>query len=311
MRVAILGRNGPLLKAASGLLDDGHEVPLVGTCRAAEHHSADERGYEEFAKAAGADFFVDANINKPSRVAQLVAAKCDVSVSANWLTIIQGPACEAFTHGILNIHAGELPRYRGNACPNWAILNSEPRVGLTIHRMTPGRLDSGPILLQDTYQLTADTYIGDVLAWIEGRIPSMVVEAVRGIEDGTASFQEQSGDQGDWLRCYPRRPEDGRVDWRDTAEAVYRLVRASSRPYSGAFSTLEGERRVTIWRAEPVEHSGDLLAVPGQVLYREEDDPVIACGEGVLRLTEVSVDGVASSDEGKKAIAKSLRNRLV
>ena len=311
MRIAILGRNGTLLTAANSLVDNGHEVLLVGTCRAEAHHSADERAYEEFAKSVGADFFVDANINKPSRVAQLRAAQCDVSVSANWLSIVQRPACEAFTHGILNLHAGDLPRYRGNACPNWAILNSETHIGFTIHSMDPGSLDSGPILLRDKYQLTSASYIGDIHAWIEERVPSMVVEAVRSIEDGTAIFEQQSKNQSEWLRCYPRRPEDSRVDWGDSSKAIYRLVRASSRPFSGGFCTLEGERRVTIWRAELAEHKGDFLAVPGQVLSRVEGDPMIACGEGLLRLTEVTVEGYESSEEGKKAISKSLRNRLV
>ena len=84
----------------------------------------------------------------------------------NWLTMIAQSTLALFPWGVLNAHAGDLPRFRGNACPNWAILNGEPLVGLCIHEMIP-ELDAGPVLLRAHFPLSDDIYISDVitLSW--------------------------------------------------------------------------------------------------------------------------------------------------
>jgi methionyl-tRNA formyltransferase len=138
----------------------------------------------------------------------------------------------------------------------------------------------------------------------------MFVEAVEGLASGAIVPQPQPDDTSLHLRCYPRRPEDSRIVWAEPAEMILRLVRASSRPFDGAFGFLEGQRKVTIWRAEHEIARGSFLAVPGQVCYRSGDDPVIACTDGLIRLTEVEVEGCAGSAAGKALIHDSLRNRL-
>ena len=110
------------------------------------------------------------------------------------------------------------------------------------------------------------------------------------------------------LRCYPRRPEDACINWQHPAAHIHRLVRASSRPFAGAFTSLEGNRKVTIWRADILRHDGPFFAVPGQVCYSIGDDPVIATGEELLRLTELTIDGAVGSETAKKEIMSSLRN---
>lgn len=309
MRVAILGRTGTLLEAARRLVSDGVTVPLVGTCAPASYDGVGPDAFEAFAREAGAVFFSDARINSPAIVESLRAAACDVALSINWLTVVEREACEAFPHGILNVHAGDLPRYRGNACPNWAILNGESHVGLTIHRMRPGELDAGAIVAQVRMPIDHQTYIGDVHAWLEGQVPGLCVDVVRQIAAGTARFVEQDPDPSAWLRCYPRRSSDGLIDWAAPAVAVHRLVRASSRPFDGAFTFLEGRQLVRVWRAELATHRGAFLAVPGQVIGRTDAAVLVACGDGVLALTEIEVDGMGGAD-ARALVSKSLRNRL-
>ncbi len=300
------------LRSGEVLRDAGHEVVLVATAKPADYYDAGPEEFRAFAESTGAAFWLSPALGSPDVAAQLAALSAQVAVSVNWPTIIGSGPIAAFPFGILNAHAGDLPRYRGNACPNWAILNGEDRVGLCIHRMQPDEVDSGPVLLRDHYPLDAATYVGEVVDWLERRIPQMFLSAVDGLASGRGPVEPAATvPTGRSLRCYPRRPEDARVDWRLPAEQVHRLVRASSRPFSGAFTFLEGERRVTIWRAETFEHPGDFLAVPGQVLMRVDGDPVIACGQACLRLTEVAVADHQEAATARDVLTASLRRRLV
>lgn len=311
MRIAVLGRTHMLLHAAQALHAAGHEIPLVGTSPADPFYEADENDFEAFARSVDADFFCSTGINRTDIVERLLKSRCRVAVSLNWVSMIKHEACAAFPDGILNVHPGDLPRYRGNACPNWAILQGESYVGTAVHRIDPDGLDNGPILVRARYALTQDTYIGEVYDWLDREVPVLLLEAARLLEEGTARFEEQSSNPEAWLRCYPRRPEDSRITWNQSAEMIHRLIRASSHPLAGAHSTLEGQRKVIVWRAEPVEHQGEFLAIPGQVLYRQGTDPVIACGKDCLHLHDVTVEGCLSSDEAKNVISGSFRNRLI
>ena len=312
MRVAILGRSDFLLRTARLLHAEGHDIGLVGTCRAELFYRTDEAAFESFASEVGAEFFNDARINDPERVADLQKADCEIGVSVNWLTILGEAACAAFPRGVLNAHAGDLPRYRGSACPNWAILMGEAHVGLCIHRMEPGELDSGAVFLRDWFPLDGSTYIGDVYEWLDRRIPEMFRETIDGLERSTIEGNPQSADPKVALRCHPRRTEDSRISWQEDAESIGRLVRASSRPFGGAYSFLEGKRRVTVWRASIAERETPFLAVPGQVLGVDAcGQPVIACGNGAISLEDIEVIGSQGHDSARAAVLKSLRQRLI
>ena len=167
------------------------------------------------------------------------------------------------------------------------------------------------MLLREHFPLGPDTYVGEVVKWLEHRIPEMFLRALRGLADNSMVPEPQPSDPSLGLRCYPRRPEDSRIDWRRSAEEVHRLVRASSSPFSGAFTTLEGARRVVVWQAQIYRHSGRYLAVPGQVLTLIDGDPVIACGENCLRLSRVTLENEPNAETAKQAVSKSLRQRLV
>lgn len=309
MRVAIFGRTGALLRAGRLLASDGFTIPLVGTCLPAAHDGVGPDDFRAFAHDNGAEFFCDSRINSPQVIDLLRRSACDVALSLNWVTVVGAEACALFPQGILNVHAGDLPRYRGNACPNWAILNGESRIGLTIHRMAPDALDAGPILLKDFHAIDESTGIGDLYDWLEGAVPRLCRKAIGQLRDGSAVFTEQDPNPASWLRCYPRRPEDGLIDWNHPATTVDRLVRASGRPFDGAYTFLEGKDRVRIWRANVADHKGPFLAVPGQVMARTGASLMIACGEGALTITEIEIGDVRGA-EAHAIVGKSLRNRL-
>lgn len=311
MRVAILGRSELLLDSARAVAAAGHAIVVVGTGRAETHYKVGQDDFARFAADMGADFFVGGDLESDERQDRLAVANADVAVSINWRSVLGPRMCGAFRHGILNCHGGDLPRYRGNACQAWAILAGEPSVGVCIHRMIPNELDNGPIGKREVLPIDARTYVGDVLDWFLRRIPGMFVEVLAEIEEGRDSFVPQSTDEALWLRCYPRRAEDGRIDWRSTTESLHRLVRASSRPLDGAYTTIEGDTRLTVFRAEPASHPGGFMAVPGQVLYAVDGDPVIATGDGCLRLTDVATAAAPTHAAACAVVLRSYRTRLL
>lgn len=288
MRVAILGRTRVLLQSLKTIEEAGHNVVLIGTCPEAKEYGLKDDEFAFEAKNRGIPFFNNPQINHPEIVGLLNRVKADVAISVNWLTMIGKEAIGAFPFGILNAHAGDLPRFRGNACPNWAILNGEKHIALTIHQMDADDLDAGPILCKEIFNINDDTRIKDIYNFVEERAPQLFLKALNGLEHGTIVPQRQSTDPYLSLRCYPRIPSDSYLDWNQNAIDLSRLVRASSEPFSGAYTYFQGHK-ITIWQAYAQAFSSPSLAMPGHVVWRsiETGEVGIATGDGVLVLKEV------------------------
>lgn len=292
MRVAVLGRTALLYETMKLLSENGHEIVVIGTCKAAPEYSVTEIDFQKYAEEKKIPFFCKADLNDDYIHKLLVEASADIAVSVNWLTIIGSNTIDCFKYGILNAHAGDLPRFRGNACPNWAILLGEKQVGVTVHFMEPGELDSGDMLVKRFFPLTQHTRIGQVYEWLEGEIPKMFLEAIEGLENNSITPQKQSKNKENILRVYPRRPEDGYINWSDSAEYIERLINASSEPFEGAFTFYRGKRMI-IWRACASEWDVPSMAVPGQVVERSSvlGKVYVACGEGRLCIEEIEYAG--------------------
>ena len=142
----------------------------------------------------------------------------------NWKTILGREVCSLFKYGVLNAHAGDLPRYKGNACPNWAILNNEKHIGLTIHKMEPDQIDSGDIYEKEFYVLDSDTYISKIYEWMSSRVPNMFLSVVEKIDANNISPIKQSSLKMNSLRCYPRKPEDSIIEWDNDRDNIYALI---------------------------------------------------------------------------------------
>ena len=294
-----------LLDAARLAMGRGHELVLVGTCAAAPEYEAKEADFARLALEARCPYFCDARINDDCHVRAARASGAEIALSVNWLTLFGAEIIAAFPHGILNAHAGDLPRYRGNACPNWAILNGEDHVGLCVHRVVP-ELDAGPVVLRTRFPLGPDTYIGEVYAFLDAEIPRMLVAAMEGLVSGALEAVPQPDDPALSLRCFPRMPEDGLIDWREPAQAIGRLVRASAEPFAGAFTCLDGEV-LRIWRARPARLPYPWVGIPGQVAAIAGDEVTVLCGRDVLILEEVELDGKRMPPARR---IRSLRTRL-
>lgn len=305
MRIAAFGRTHWLHDSVAALRKAGHEIVLVGTCPPAPEYRVAERDFERLAEDIGCDYFCDASLDSKERIALVRSLEADVAISLNWPTLVSREFIALFRHGIVNAHAGDLPRFRGNACPNWAILTGEDKVVLTLHQMSEG-LDEGPILLKKAFPLAENTYIGDVYGFLTGAIPAAYVEALAGLASGSFVPSAQPAEPSKSLRCFPRMPEDGEIAWELPAQRLATLVRASAEPFPGAFTHLDGAR-LTVWRARVGTLGYPFLGVPGQVAGIDHDSGAVTvlAGEGVLVLEEVETAG------GRRKAAEFVRSTRV
>jgi methionyl-tRNA formyltransferase len=206
----------------------------------------------------------------------------DLVIVCGWYWMIE-PRTLALAQGrFIGVHNSLLPAYRGSAPLVWAMLNGESRVGVSMYTLT-NSMDDGDIWGQADTTVGPDDYIGCVLARVEEACEEMIARVLPRILDGSAVPTAQ--DEARASFGAPRTREDGCVRWSDSAEGIYRAVRAQSRPYPGAFTTL-GNRRLTIWKAHPFRPR--YFGRPGDVKRGPNGEVLVLCGDGrALVLDEV------------------------
>lgn len=278
MKIAIIGRTEILYETAENLVSHGHEIALIVTAKAAPEYSKTEMDFKALAEKRKIPFVHTARIGEALELIRSLKT-IDIGISVNYPGIIPSEVIDLFPLGVLNAHGGDLPRYRGNACQAWAILNGEDRVGLCIHKMVGGELDSGDIIARDYHPISIDSTITEIYNWMARRTPDLFIEALdRLTTNPMYVLERQSKNPNDALRCYPRTPEDGYIDWSKSAVEVLRLINASTKPYAGAFTYYKGDK-IRIWSAKMADLPCPSCFVPGQVLWKNEDGS-IAVGTG-------------------------------
>ena len=293
MRVAIIGRSELMYNTALLIAKLGYTIPLVITSKESPEYEVTSDDFERFALSNNAIFINTARINSSDVVATLNALdKIDIAVSINYSGVISEDIINKFRLGILNAHGGDLPRYRGNACQAWAIINGETRIGLCIHKMVGGELDSGDIVNRDFFPISEKTKIKQVYNWMNSRIPDLVVESLSRLEvDSNYLLEMQSKNPKLALRCYPRTPDDGHIDWNKSNIDIIRLINASGEPFSGAFTSYNG-KKIIIWDAEIFEDDEEYLATPGQISsINKEGYIIVITGNGKIKINEIEIDG--------------------
>lgn len=304
MRIALLGRTRTLLQTGEVLIQQGHQIVLVATGRPSSEDACSIDDYRSAADKWGSEFLDRVDVSGLQIL--LNQTHPDLGVSSNYPIVLPAEVVDIPSYGILNSHGGDLPRYRGNACQAWAILQGEPHVALCIHRMIGGEVDSGDIIVREKLTLTDSTKIAEIIEWMTSMIPNCFLDAVRAIENNQEYFLDrQSTDPAKSLRCFPRRPEDGRIRWELRPVEIVRLVNASGPPYAGAYCELDG-RRVIVLSAVVPHNLSPFLAVPGQVIALTKNSVTVACREGAVEIQEAQLEDGTPLRE----IVRSIRARL-
>jgi methionyl-tRNA formyltransferase len=258
------------------LLEAGVRVPLVVTHR-------DDPG-ERIWFASVADLAHRRNIATvlTDPPAQLIEKIRDLSpdfIFSFYYRRMLPPAMLAIPKkGAFNMHGSLLPKYRGRAPVNWAILKGERETGATLHEMVE-KPDAGRIVDQERVPIGPDDVALEVFRKVTEAAEIVLRRNVSALIDGSAQLRPQDLSRGSYFGG--RRPEDGRIDWSKSAQEIHNLVRAVAPPYPGAFTdTLKIHKT----RIEPQRRPPPGVTGP----YCEGGEWFAACGDGkVLRLLEL------------------------
>jgi methionyl-tRNA formyltransferase len=214
----------------------------------------------------------------------------EVAIVCGWYSMISTQTRAVARRGFIGVHNSLLPRYRGAAPLVWALMHGEGEVGLSMYTLTDG-MDDGDVWAQISTAVAPDEYIGTVLERLEDACEGMIRDAYPRILDGHVTAVSQDGAKATYGTI--RTPAHGCIDWRDTAVAIGRAIRAQSRPYPGAFTTYEG-RRLVVWRAHLF--SSPYYGRPGEVARGPHGEMMVICGDDrALVLDEIQTDELQSN----------------
>lgn len=215
-------------------------------------------------------------VNTPQWTERIRSWKPDLIFSFYYRALLNEELLAVPPLGAFNMHGSLLPKYRGRAPINWAILNGEKETGVTLHHMVK-RADAGDIVDQEAVAIGREDTARDVTLKCARAARLVLERQLDALTAGTAPRRPQ--DEALATTFSGRKPEDGRIDWTRSAESIYNLVRAVTQPYPGAFTEANG-KRLFVWWAAPVP-GGD-GGEPGRVVSA---DPFrVATGDGVLEL---------------------------
>ncbi len=243
-------------------------------------------------------------LRDPQVLEELRELGADVHVTVAYGRLIPPEILQLPPRGSINVHPSLLPRHRGASPIQAAILCGDAETGVTVLYQT-AEMDAGDIILQRRVPVAPEDTARTLEARLAEEAAQALVEALRLIAAGTAPRQPQ--DPAAATYAGRLRKDHGRVDWTRPAPELARLVRAMD-PWPSAFTWHRG-RLLKIWRAQPVDASGD----PGTVVeVRKGDGIVVACGEGGLLVTEVQPEGRRrmTADEYVRGSRLSVGERL-
>ncbi len=258
------------------LTEAGYDVQAVFT------HTDDPGENNFFSSVArlGAELdlpvYAPEDVNHPLWVDRIRELQPDVIFSFYYRHMLSDEILSLAPLGGFNLHGSLLPRYRGRAPVNWALVNGETETGATLHKMVK-RPDAGDIVGQQKVAIADNDTALTLHKKVLEAAQAVLKEQLPKLNNGTATFTKQDESQASYFGR--RTAADGEILWHKSAKEINNLVRAVTEPYPGAFSYL-GQRKLIVWRSRVLDTQHDKQ--PGTVLSTAP--LVIACGEGALEI---------------------------
>jgi methionyl-tRNA formyltransferase len=283
LRLAFMGTAAFGLPALNAIVAAGHDVACVYTRApkpAGRGYGVRRTAIHEAAEALGIPVRTPATLKAAAEQEAFAALALDVAVVAAYGLILPKAILDAPRLGCLNIHGSLLPRWRGAAPVERAILAGDAESGVTIMAMDEG-LDTGAMLLKEACAIDRLT-TGELHDRLSALGAPLIVRALEGVAAGRLTPEPQPADGATYAKKI--EPADARLDWADDAKAVERRVRAFA-PRPGAWFTHNGAR-IKVFAAEVAADAR--RAAPGTVL---DENLLIQCGAGALRLTLLQREG--------------------
>lgn len=267
------------------LLAHGVDVALVVTHRDNPKETIWFDSVQKLAELHGIPAITPDNPNAPEVVEQIRALQPDFFFSFYYREMLKRELLEIPKRGAFNMHGSLLPKYRGRVPVNWAIIRGETETGATLHWMTE-KPDNGDIVAQQAVPILPNDTAHEVFQKVTVAAEMALNGVMPALLAGTAPRVKQDLSKGGYFGG--RKPEDGIIDWPQSAQQIHNLVRAVAPPYPGATTTLLGKpMRILQTLVTGCTVSGEKPA-----FYVKEGKAYAICGSGVLRVVHFELDGV-------------------
>jgi len=282
LRIIFMGTPDFAVPTLRAILEAGHEVVAVYSQppRAAGRGMALRKSpVQQAAEETGLAVLTPERLKSAEEPARFGSLTPDVAVVVAYGLILPKPILDAPKYGALNLHASLLPRWRGAAPINRAIMAGDTETGVAVMRITEG-LDAGPVCLEARAPIGADETAGELHDALATRGARLMVHALSALEGGGLDCRPQA--EGGVTYAEKIDPAETRIDWSRPAREVHNLIRGLS-PYPGAWFEIDlngKPERIKALRSTLANGSG----APGLAL---DNKLTIACGEGAVRLVEV------------------------
>jgi methionyl-tRNA formyltransferase len=286
MKVVFMGTPRAAVPSLEKLLNDGHNVVAVYT----QPDRPSGRGnrvalspVKEFAIEHGLPVLQPSKIRTDEAIERFRGHNADVAVVVAYGRILPAAYLTAFRMGAVNVHFSLLPKYRGAAPVNWAIVNGETETGVSTMLIDEG-LDTGDILLQRATPIGLDETSVELMARLSVFGAELLCETIANFDKIRPRKQDDS-----LASLAPiMKKEDGVIDWTLTAAEIANRVRGFQ-PFPTAFTHYKGSR-LTLWRAR--SDAADRSGVPGEVMLADGDNLQVSCGENsTLSIAELQIEG--------------------
>lgn len=262
---------------------------------------SDYASFDEITKQYGIPHEKVANINDAKNIKILQELKPDIILVMGWSQILKEDILKTPQIATIGSHPTELPKYRGRAPIPWSIIKGLNESALTFFYMDVG-IDDGDILDQKKFSINENDDASSLYEKMTEAGKQMLLENLPKLVDGTAKRTKQ--DESKFIEYWEKRtPEDGEIDWSQNNEKIHTLIRATTKPYPGAFSFWQ-KSKLVIWKSN---YSNDMKSSPGKIIKVNTNGVWVGTGNGSVIIQEVNFKGkdlpsnklFSSVDEGK------------
>jgi len=208
----------------------------------------------------------------------------DVCVVVAFGQILPKEILELPKYGCVNVHGSLLPKYRGAAPIQWAVINGEKEAGVTTMQMDTG-IDTGDMFKKSYVTLAEDETGGSLFDKLAGVGADLLIETLKDIEAGTAKAEKQNEEESSYVKMFTK--EFGRIDFSKTAVQIECLIRGLN-PWPSAYTSLHG-KTLKIWKAQVVDTKDSQK--PGTIIDVAKDSFTVMTGEGALKILEMQLEG--------------------
>ena len=287
MKIVFMGTPDFAVGTLEAIIEAGHEVLLVVTQPDKPKGRSGALQYtpvKECALAHGIEVFQPTKIRLEENVAFLRKYEADIFVVAAFGQILPKSILDMPKYGCINVHASLLPKYRGAAPIQWAVINGDKVTGVTIQQMDIG-VDTGDIILTKELAISEEETGGGLFDKLAVVGAEACLEALEQIANGTATRTPQNHDEATHVSMISK--EFGNIDWNKSAAEIERLIRGLN-PWPSAYTKLDG-KTFKIWKAKVVSEENEYAT--GCIIRVGKGEMLVQTGNGVLSLLEVQLEG--------------------